>query len=91
MYVAKVNYWPESKKLGEPAWKQITEWISESDATLVIITDSTVKRGLSVGSKSNIQFIRKNSKKNKDAWYFHGFENVELEKVEKNVGFERIS
>lgn len=58
-FFAEVKYWPESKELGEPAWGQINEWISQSNATLVIITDSTVKRGLSVGKEVGISQEKK--------------------------------
>ncbi|MBU0634437.1 MAG: toll/interleukin-1 receptor domain-containing protein [Candidatus Omnitrophica bacterium] len=49
-----VKYWDGSKKLGEGAWAQITEWIESSDAVLVIITESAVKRGLAIGKEIGI-------------------------------------
>ncbi len=55
---AEVKYWSDSKKLGEPSWQQIEEWIDQSEATLVMITDNTVNRGLSVGKEIGISKAR---------------------------------
>ena len=54
----EVNYWDESKVLGEDAWNTIFSWIDSSDIVLVFITDNTVARGLSVGQeigRANLQ------------------------------------
>ena len=58
---ANVTYWAESKELGEPAWQQIEAWVDNCEASLLIITDNTVRRGLSVGKEVGI--IKSKNKK----------------------------
>ncbi|MBS0198779.1 MAG: toll/interleukin-1 receptor domain-containing protein [Planctomycetes bacterium] len=43
--------WQVSKEPGKEAWKSIFEWIDSSDLVIVIITDKTVKRAMSVGQE----------------------------------------
>lgn len=43
--------WNESKEPGEEVWPSIHRWIDECDLVLAIITDSTVKRAMSVGQE----------------------------------------
>ena len=46
-----VNWWDESKKLGEESWKQIFGWIDEADLVLAIVTGNVLQRGLAVGNE----------------------------------------
>lgn len=92
---AEIKYWNESKELGEPAWEKIEEWIDGSEATIVIITDNTVKRGLSVGKevgiskakyKKIIPFVSK-SVPEKELGFLGGitYEKIDLDKPNESV------
>lgn len=48
---AEVYYWAESKIPGQEAWLTIFKWIEQSDFVLVVITDKTVSRAMSVGQE----------------------------------------
>jgi hypothetical protein len=48
---AQVDFWDESKVLGERAWETIYGWIDQSDLVIAIITDNTVRRAMSVGNE----------------------------------------
>jgi hypothetical protein len=57
-----VYYWNKDKAPGETAWEQIYSWIDNSDIVLVLVTDATVARAISVGqevgrAKSGNKFI----------------------------------
>lgn len=49
--VAEVDYWDQSRYLGEPDWDQIFEWIDEAHLVVVLITDKTVRRAMAVGQE----------------------------------------
>jgi len=46
-----VNWWGESKRLGEDSWKQIFGWIDEAEFVLAIVTGNVLHRGLAVGNE----------------------------------------
>jgi len=46
-----VNWWDESKKLGQNSWQQIFGWIDEADLVLAIVTGNVLHRGLAVGNE----------------------------------------
>ncbi|QYY36869.1 toll/interleukin-1 receptor domain-containing protein [Ruficoccus sp. ZRK36] len=48
---AEVIYWEDAHRPGNQAWEQIATWIDGSDLVLVIITDRTVNRAMSVGQE----------------------------------------
>ena len=48
---ANVRYWNVSKAPGKEIWPTIFSWIDTADLVLVLITDKTMKRGLSVGQE----------------------------------------
>ena len=47
----EVRYWHKSQKPGQDAWKSICEWIIWCDTMIVVITDKTVTRAMSVGQE----------------------------------------
>lgn len=47
----QVDFWDESKVLGERAWDTIYGWIEQSDLVIAIITDNTVRRAMAVGNE----------------------------------------
>jgi hypothetical protein len=46
-----VYYWDKDNSPGELAWEQIFSWIDNSDIVLVLITDATIARAMSVGQE----------------------------------------
>ena len=60
---AVINYWDKSKEPGKEVWPTIYGWIDTADLVLVLITDKTIARALSVGQeighakKANKQII----------------------------------
>ena len=50
-HFAEVKYWAENKVLGKESWDTIFSWIDSSDIVLVLITDNTVARAMSVGQE----------------------------------------
>lgn len=48
---SEVFFWDENKVLGENAWHTIFEWIDNADLVIVVITDNTVHRAMSVGQE----------------------------------------
>jgi hypothetical protein len=48
---AEVHYWSDSKEPGKEAWATIFGWIESADLVIAIISDETVKRGMSVGQE----------------------------------------
>ncbi len=49
--IVDVDYWDNSRHLGEPDWDQIHDWIEDADLVVVLITDRTVKRAMAVGNE----------------------------------------
>jgi len=47
----EVRCWDKSREPGREVWPSIFGWIDECDIVIAIITDKTVKRGLSVGNE----------------------------------------
>jgi hypothetical protein len=47
----EVFYWDKDKEPGTVAWQTIFGWIDTADMVLAVITDETVKRGISVGQE----------------------------------------
>ena len=47
----ELNYWEEAHRPGDEAWPKIFGWIDSADLVLVIITDRTIKRAMSVGQE----------------------------------------
>jgi hypothetical protein len=46
---ATVKYWNDSQQPGKEVWPTIHGWIDSADLVLVLITDKTLERALSVG------------------------------------------
>ena len=46
-----IYYWDKDKTPGELAWEQIYSWIDNSDIVLVLVTDATIARSMSVGQE----------------------------------------
>jgi hypothetical protein len=46
-----IYYWDKDNTPGESAWEQIFSWIDNSDIVLVLITDATIARAMSVGQE----------------------------------------
>ncbi|HUU16889.1 MAG TPA: toll/interleukin-1 receptor domain-containing protein [Sedimentisphaerales bacterium] len=92
---AEIKYWSESKELGQPSWQQIDNWISQSEATLVLITGNTVNRGLSVGkevgisrskNKKIIPFVSKNVPENELGFLEQiAYERIDLDDPQKSI------
>ncbi len=48
---SEVLYWDNNKVPGKEAWPLIFSWIDKSDLVLVVITDNTISRAMSVGQE----------------------------------------
>jgi hypothetical protein len=48
---AEVYYWAETKVPGQADWPTIFRWIEQSDLVLVVITERTLSRAMSVGQE----------------------------------------
>lgn len=53
-------FWNQNKVPGDSDWESIFSWIQECTIVLVIISESTLKRGLSVGQE--VGYARKSDK-----------------------------
>jgi|ERR1035437_8544237 hypothetical protein len=58
----EVYYWDKDNAPEESAWEQIFSWIDNSDIVLVLVTDASIARAMSVGrevgrAKSGNKFI----------------------------------
>lgn len=50
-HLVDVKYWQQDKEPGADAWTSIFEWIDDADVVLVLITDRTLARAMSVGQE----------------------------------------
>lgn len=49
--VGDINFWNKDKIIGDVAWDSIFSWIDKADLVVVIITQNTLQRAMSVGQE----------------------------------------
>lgn len=95
---ATVNYWDESQHPGMEVWPTIHGWIDSADLVLVLITDKTLERALSVGhevgraTKAGKQVIPLVAKgvPNEALGFLAGITYIRIDPEEPNEAIQRL-